>query len=123
MNFEEGIISKHSTLTFACAVREQIELNYNVQVFFSIFSLLEIDACFSCGSPQSSKCRGNALNLNDCVLAMMDIQVVTVTLSLLSLFYTFPYLIFSSCSTALSMWPFPSFLSLIPRTCSHTKTS
>lgn len=35
MNIRESTISKHSALTFVSAFWGQIELNYNVKVFFS----------------------------------------------------------------------------------------
>lgn len=104
MNIRESTISKHSALTFVSAFWGQIELNYNVKVFFPAFSLLVMAVCCSFGSPLSSKCRGNTLNLNDCILVMMDIcsgcgsdSVFTPVILYLSF-----YFLFSTHSTALS---------------------
>lgn len=72
MIIKESTVSKHSAFTFVCAFRRQIELNYDVWYFFA-FSLLVTAVCCSCGLPLSSKCRGNTLNLNDCILVMINV--------------------------------------------------
>lgn len=66
--------------------------------FFCAFSLVVMAACCSCGSPLSSECRGNTLNLNDCILVMMDVCSCCVSdsgFTLVVLYLSF-YFLFST---------------------------